>query len=65
MVSIISIKSNISCKLRESLFHGSECNLFLYADDTCLVFQSDNVQDIKKQLNPDFAKYATGLLTTN
>ena len=65
MVSIISIKSNISCKLRESLFDGSECNLFLYADDTCLVFQSDNVHDIKKQLNPDFANYATGLLTTN
>ena len=32
-----------------------KCNLFLYADDTCLVFQSKNVQDIKKQLNEDFA----------
>ena len=30
-------------------------NLFLYADDTCLVFQSKNVKDIKKQLNEDFA----------
>ena len=30
-------------------------NLFLYADDTCLVFQSKNVDDIEKQLNEDFA----------
>ena len=32
-----------------------KCNLFLYADDTCLVFQSKNVQDIEKQLKEDFA----------
>ena len=32
-----------------------KCNLFLYADDKCLVFQSKNVKDIKKQLNEDFA----------
>ena len=32
-----------------------ECNLFLYADDTCLVFQSKNIKDIEKQLNKDFA----------
>ena len=32
-----------------------KCNLFLYADDTCLVFQSKNVKDIEKQLNEDFA----------
>ena len=25
-----------------------KCGLFLYADDTCLVFQSKNVKDIKK-----------------
>ena len=25
-----------------------KCNLFLYADDTCLVFQSKNVSDIRK-----------------
>ena len=25
-----------------------KCNLFLYADDTCLVFQSKNVSDIGK-----------------
>ena len=30
------------------------CNLFLYADDTCLVFQSDNGTDIEKQLILDF-----------
>ena len=31
-----------------------KCNLFLYANDTCLVFQSKNVKDIYKQLNEDF-----------
>lgn len=25
-----------------------KCNLPLYADDTCLLFQSDNARDIKK-----------------
>ena len=32
-----------------------KCDLFLYADDKCLVFQSKNVKDIKKELNEDFA----------
>ena len=32
-----------------------KCNLFLYADGKCLVFQSKNVKDIEKQLNEDFA----------
>ena len=32
-----------------------KCNLFLHGDDTCLVFQSENVKDIEKQLNEDFA----------
>ena len=32
-----------------------KCDLFLYADDTCLVFQSKNVKDIKKQSHEDFA----------
>ena len=30
-------------------------NMFLYAEDICLVFQSKNVKDIEKQLNKDFA----------
>ena len=30
--------------------------LFLYADDTCLVFQSKNAKNIEKQLNENFAK---------
>lgn len=29
--------------------------IFLYADDTCLVFWSDNVKDIKKKISQDFA----------
>ena len=32
-----------------------KCDLFLYADDTWLVFQSKNVKYIEKQLNEDFA----------
>ena len=32
-----------------------ECDLFLYVDDTCLVFQSKNVKDIEMRLNEDFA----------
>ena len=32
-----------------------KCNLLLYADETRLVFQSNNVKDIKKQLTEDFA----------
>ena len=27
-----------------------ECNLYLYADDSCLLFQHNNVTEIKKQL---------------
>ena len=33
-----------------------KCDLFLYADDTCLVFQSKNVKHIEKQLNEDLIK---------
>ena len=28
-----------------------KCNRFLYADDKCLVFQRENVNDIENQLN--------------
>ena len=34
-----------------------KCNLFLYADDTCLVFQGNNGTDIEKQLSEDFEIY--------
>ena len=34
---------------------AATCDLFLYADGTCLVFQSKNVKDIENQLNEDFA----------
>ena len=33
-----------------------ECNLYLYADDSCLLFQHTNVTEIKKHLTKDFSK---------
>ena len=32
-----------------------KCDLFLYADETYLVFRSKNAKDIEKQLNKEFA----------
>ena len=40
-------------------------DLFLYADDICLVFQSKNVKDIEKQLRMILQTYVIGLLTIN
>ena len=34
---------------------GVKCNLLLHVDDTSLVFQSDNVIEIKKQVNLYFS----------
>ena len=31
-----------------------ECDLYLYADDSCLFFQLKSVTEIKKQLTKDF-----------
>ena len=33
---------------------AGKCNLFLYADDTCLVGQHKDINEIEKQLNNDF-----------
>ena len=33
---------------------AAKCNLFLYADDTCLVSQHKDINEIEKQLNKDF-----------
>ena len=32
-----------------------DCDLYLYADDSCLVFQHKDVKEIEKQLNKDFS----------
>ena len=37
--------------------HAIDCDLFLYADDSCLVFQHKNVRDIKINLNKFFSNY--------
>lgn len=33
-----------------------KCDLFLYDDDSCLVFQKKNVKNMEKQLSEGFAK---------
>ena len=40
------------------------CDLLLYADDSCLIFQHKDVKEIEKVLKI-FLIYVTGLLTTN
>ena len=32
-----------------------ECDLYLYADDSCLLFRHKNVTEIEKQLTKDFS----------
>ena len=32
-----------------------DCDLFLYADDSCLVYQHKNVKEIEKNLNYNFS----------
>ena len=39
-----------------------DCDLFLYADDSCLVFQHKNVKDIENNLKKIFLIFVTGLL---
>ena len=34
---------------------AAKCNIYLYADDTCLVFQHKVVKESEKQLNKDFS----------
>ena len=34
---------------------GVKCELLLYADDTCLIFQHSNIKEIEIQLNKNFS----------
>ena len=36
-----------------------KCNLFLYAEDTCLFCQHKGINEIEKQLNKDFESICT------
>ena len=38
-----------------------KCNLFLYADDTCLVCQHNEINEIEKQLNKILKAFVIGL----
>ena len=37
------------------MFQSVNCELYLYADDSCLVFQHKNVKEIENKLNKDFS----------
>ena len=39
-----------------------KCDLFLYADDTCLTFQHENVKEIEDQLNLNFCSLCDWLI---
>ena len=69
IASRVSKLANISCGVPQSSILGPllcliyvndmsqavECNLHLYADDSCLLFLHKNVNEIKKQLTKDFS----------
>ena len=42
-----------------------KCNLFLYADDTCLVCQHKDINEIEKQLNKDFESICDWFVDNN
>ena len=37
-------------------------NIFLYADDSCLMYQHRDVKEIEKQLNEDFERVSNSLV---
>ena len=39
-----------------------KCDFFLYADDTCLTFQHENVKEIEDQLNLNFSSLCDKLI---
>ena len=42
-----------------------DCDLFLYADDTCLLYQHKDLDQINKELTKIFVTYVTGLSITS
>ena len=42
-----------------------KCDLFLYADDTCLTFQHENVKEFEDQLNLSLSSLCDCLSTPN
>ena len=42
-----------------------KCNLFLQADDTCLVCQHSDINEIEKQLNKDFESICDWFVDNN
>ena len=44
---------------------AKDCDLFLYADDTCLLYQHKDLDQINKELTKIFVTYVTGLSITS
>ena len=44
---------------------AKDCDLFLYADDTCLLYQHKDLDQINKELSKIFVTYVTGLSITS
>ena len=44
--------------------HAIDCDLFLYADDTCLLYQHKDLDQTNKELK-NFVTYMTGLPITS
>ena len=42
-----------------------KCNVFLYADDTCLVSQHKDINETEKQLNEDFESICDWFVVDN
>ena len=40
----------------------TDCDLRLYADDTCLLFTNENVSSIEKHVNTDFNSFCEWLI---
>ena len=57
----VSKFSKISCGVPQGyvndMSQAVECDLYLYADDSCLLFQHKNVTEIKKTVNQRLQQY--------
>ena len=51
----LSVRSSSVLTYVNDLSQAVECDSYLYADDSCLLFQHKSIHEIKKQLTKDFS----------